>query len=65
MKPTTRQTRAQKTVGGIPRLGPRNRRAKVEPLKDKRAKGGDYDYGFTPPPERDPWIDEGRPETAG
>jgi hypothetical protein len=65
MKRTTRQTRAPKP-GGIPRLGPRNRRAKVEPLKDKRAGGGgDYDYGFTPPPERDPWVDEGRPETAG
>jgi hypothetical protein len=65
MKRTTRESGARKAVGGIPRLGPRSRRAKVEPLKTKRTRGGEYDYGFVPPPERDPWVDEGRPETAG
>jgi hypothetical protein len=65
MKRTSKETKGRKVAGGIPRLGPRNRRGKVEPLKEKRAVGGDYDYGFTPPPERDPWVDEGRPETAG
>jgi len=65
MKRTSKHGKGRKAGAGIPRLGPRSRQAEVQPLKDKRGRGGEYDYGFTPPPERDPWIDEGRPETAG
>jgi hypothetical protein len=65
MKRTSKDGKERKAGARIPRLGPRTRAGEVQPLKAKRARGREYDYGFTPPPERDPWIDEGRPETAG
>lgn len=37
----------------------------VEPMKGKPDRGQPYDPGFTPPPEGDPWIDTGEPETNG
>jgi hypothetical protein len=37
----------------------------VRPLKGQPGMGQKYDYGFRPPPERNPWQDEGRPEASG
>ena len=38
----------------------------VQPLEHAEpAIARNYDPGFEEPPEKDPWIDEGRPEASG
>jgi hypothetical protein len=39
--------------------------ANVRPLRADAAIGRRYELGFKPPREKDPWIDEGRPEENG
>jgi hypothetical protein len=39
--------------------------AGVRPLRAAPAIGRAYDLGFKPPREKNPWIDEGRPEENG
>lgn len=39
--------------------------AAVQPLRAGAAIGRPYPLGFKPPREKDPWIDEGRPEENG
>jgi hypothetical protein len=39
--------------------------ADVRPLRADAAIGRRYDPGFKPPQEKDPWVDEGRPEENG
>jgi hypothetical protein len=39
--------------------------AGVRPMKGTPSVAKPYSPGFTPPPEKSPWQDEGRPETAG
>lgn len=39
--------------------------AAVRPLRADAAIGRPYPLGFKPPREKDPWIDEGRPEENG
>jgi hypothetical protein len=39
--------------------------AGVRPLRGEPAIGRRYDTGFKPPPEKNPWVDEGRPEENG
>jgi hypothetical protein len=39
--------------------------AGVRPIRGEPAIGRRYDLGFRPPPEKDPWQDEGRPEENG
>ena len=37
----------------------------VRPLRAEPAIGRRYDPGFRPPPDKNPWLDEGRPEENG
>jgi len=37
----------------------------VRPLRGTPAIGRRYDPGFKEPPEKSPWVDEGRPELGG
>jgi hypothetical protein len=39
--------------------------ADVRPLRADAAIGRRYELGFKPPREKDPWVDEGRPEENG
>lgn len=39
--------------------------ANVRPLRADAAIGRGYELGFKPPREKNPWIDEGRPEENG
>jgi hypothetical protein len=39
--------------------------AGVRPLRVEPAIGRRYDFGFKPPPGKNPWLDEGRPEENG
>jgi hypothetical protein len=39
--------------------------ASVRPIKGTPSVARPYSPGFNPPPEKSPWQDEGRPETAG
>jgi hypothetical protein len=48
-----------------PALGPRKKPTRARPLKGKPGVARPYDHGFPPPPEKSPWVDEGRPESAG
>jgi hypothetical protein len=39
--------------------------ADVRPLRADAAIGRRYEPGFKAPREKDPWVDEGRPEASG
>lgn len=42
------------------------RMAGVRPIRGKSSVAAPYDPGFKEPPaQKSPWVDEGRPETAG
>jgi hypothetical protein len=62
----TKKTAARKKPAGKPSPAKLAKpMASVRPMKGTPSMARPYSPGFKPPPEKSPWQDEGRPETAG
>jgi len=59
-KPRKRGTIRKSTAAKVSR-----KMASVRPLRGKPGLGRRYEPGFRPPPEKNPWQDEGEPEVNG